>query len=270
MNNKPRILVLGGGTGGTLVANLLAKKLRSDEAEITLLSASSRHLYQPGWLYVPFGWQDPRSLSRSLKGLLNKRVKLEIGTVSRLELEQHRVRLEGSLEARTLEYDYLVIATPLTPDTRKLIGARSLALLPRGAGLINIGRAPVVDYPALAALLASDHLCGAMLDVFDTEPLPVDAPWWNTPNLVVTPHVSCDAPDYVQRVFDAWNEACGTAWRARAVPVLFRGGQLTLEVASSLDLAELKNFRGQGFRTRANTALGQALIHKLAFKLRSR
>ena len=73
-----------------------------------------------------------------------------------------------------------------------------------------------------------------------------------------------------ERVFDAWNEACGTAWRARAVPVLFRGGQLTLEVASSLDLAELKNFRGQGFRTRANTALGQALIHKLAFKLRSR
>ena len=118
MNNKPRILVLGGGTGGTLVANLLAKKLRSDEAEITLLSASSRHLYQPGWLYVPFGWQDPRSLSRSLKSLLNKRVKLEIGTVSRLELEQHRVRLEGSLEASTLEYDYLVIATGsrVTPE----------------------------------------------------------------------------------------------------------------------------------------------------------
>jgi sulfide:quinone oxidoreductase len=118
MNNKPRILVLGGGTGGTLVANLLAKKLRSDEAEITLLSASSRHLYQPGWLYVPFGWQDPRSLSRSLKNLLNKRVKLEIGTVARLELEQHRVRLEGSLEASTLEYDYLVIATGsrVTPE----------------------------------------------------------------------------------------------------------------------------------------------------------
>jgi sulfide:quinone oxidoreductase len=118
MNNKPRILVLGGGTGGTLIANLLAKKLRSDEAEITLLSASSRHLYQPGWLYVPFGWQDPRSLSRRLKSLLNKRVKLEIGTVARLELEQHRVRLEGSLEASTLEYDYLVIATGsrVTPE----------------------------------------------------------------------------------------------------------------------------------------------------------
>lgn len=80
-----RILVLGGGTGGTLIANLLAKKLKN-EAQITLVSASSRHLYQPGWLYVPFGWQDPRALSRSLKSLLNKRVQLEIGKVDRLDV----------------------------------------------------------------------------------------------------------------------------------------------------------------------------------------
>lgn len=110
----------------------------------------------------------------------------------------------AQLDAVLPRADYLVIATPLTPATRNLIDARRLGLLPRGAGLINIGRAPVVDYPALADLLASDHLCGAMLDVFETEPLPADAPWWNTPKLIVTPHVSCDAPDYIQRVFDAW------------------------------------------------------------------
>lgn len=110
----------------------------------------------------------------------------------------------ANLDALLPRADYLVIATPLTPETRNLIDARRLGLLPRGAGLINIGRAPVVDYAALAARLAGDDLCGAMLDVFETEPLPADAPWWNTPKLIVTPHVSCDAPDYIQRVFDAW------------------------------------------------------------------
>jgi sulfide:quinone oxidoreductase len=109
-----QILVLGGGTGGTLVANLLAKKLKN-EAQITLVSASSRHLYQPGWLYVPFGWQDPRALSRSLRSLLNKRVRLEIGKVDRLDPSSQAVVLE---EGNTLYYDYLVVATGsrVTPE----------------------------------------------------------------------------------------------------------------------------------------------------------
>ena len=59
-----RILILGGGTGGTLAANLLARKLKPSEAQIAVVSASLRHMYQPGWLYVPFGRQDPRKLSR--------------------------------------------------------------------------------------------------------------------------------------------------------------------------------------------------------------
>ena len=120
MSSIPRILVLGGGTGGTLVANLLARKLRPSEASITVLSASPRHLYQPGWLYVPFGWQDPRSLSRSLRGLLNRRVKLEVGPVTHLDLEHRRVSYAptGNGATASLEYDYLVIATGsrVTPE----------------------------------------------------------------------------------------------------------------------------------------------------------
>jgi hypothetical protein len=73
-----------------------------------------------------------------------------------------------------------------------------------------------------------------------------------------------------ERVFAAWSEAAGEVWNARAVPVLFRAGQLTLEVTNSLDLSELKGFRGNDIRARANRGLGQTLIHKLAFKLRSR
>ena len=73
-----------------------------------------------------------------------------------------------------------------------------------------------------------------------------------------------------ERVFDAWSKAAGSTWSARSVPVSFRGGQLTLEVANSVDLSELKGFRGEDIRSRANRSLGQILIHKLAFKLRSR
>ena len=110
MTDRPRVLVLGGGTGGTLVANLLARKLRPEEAEITLLSASARHLYQPGWLYVPFGWQDPRGLSRPVRGLLDDRVHLEIAEVEALDLENREVRVGGP-GARALPYDHLVVAT---------------------------------------------------------------------------------------------------------------------------------------------------------------
>ena len=102
------IVVLGGGTGGTLIANLLAKKLRPAEARITVVSASARHLYQPGWLYVAFGRQDPRALSRSLRGLLRPRVRLEIGEVLSLDSARQEVVLGPD---RRLAYDYLVIAT---------------------------------------------------------------------------------------------------------------------------------------------------------------
>ncbi len=109
-----KIVVLGGGTGGTLVANLLNRKLKK-EAEITLVSASPRHLYQPGWLYVPFGWQDPRGLSKTLKSLLAKQIKLEIARVTGVDPSAKRVELEGG---HSLEYDYLVIATGarVTPE----------------------------------------------------------------------------------------------------------------------------------------------------------
>jgi phosphoglycerate dehydrogenase-like enzyme len=66
-----------------------------------------------------------------------------------------------------------------------------------------MGRARVVDYDALAAKLAKGELGGAILDVFDPEPLPADSPLWTTPNLVLTPHVSSDDVDrYVPRTLD--------------------------------------------------------------------
>jgi len=88
--------------------------------------------------------------------------------------------------------DFLFVATPLTPETRNLIDRRALAAIKPGAGLVNVGRAGVVDYTALAEALASGRLAGAVLDVFDPEPLPADSPLWATPKLVVMPHCSSD------------------------------------------------------------------------------
>ena len=86
--------------------------------------------------------------------------------------------------------DWLVIACPLTAETRGMVNAALLAKLPRGARFINISRGEVVDEPALIAALQSGHLGGAYLDVFEHEPLPVDSPLWDLPNVVVTPHNS--------------------------------------------------------------------------------
>jgi glyoxylate/hydroxypyruvate reductase A len=84
--------------------------------------------------------------------------------------------------------DLLVICSPLTPQTRNLIGERELELLEPGAIVTNIGRGPVIDEKALLRLLDAGHLAGAVLDVFEQEPLPPESPFWELPNVVVSPH----------------------------------------------------------------------------------
>jgi phosphoglycerate dehydrogenase-like enzyme len=84
--------------------------------------------------------------------------------------------------------DDLVLTAPLTPETRNIIGARELALLPRGAHVVNVGRGELIDEPALIDALRSGQIGGAALDVFVAEPLPEDNPLWDMPNVIVTPH----------------------------------------------------------------------------------
>ena len=84
----------------------------------------------------------------------------------------------------------VVIAAPLTPETHGLLGAEQFAQLPKGAIVINVGRAKIIDTDALIAALKRGHLGGASLDVFPQEPLPSDHPLWKTPNVILTPHTS--------------------------------------------------------------------------------
>jgi len=90
--------------------------------------------------------------------------------------------------------DFVILALPLTPGTRGLAGPAFFAAMRPGAGFANVGRGALVDQPALCAALERDHIAGAIIDVATPEPLPVDSPLWSTPNLVITPHVSCDDP----------------------------------------------------------------------------
>lgn len=91
--------------------------------------------------------------------------------------------------------DYLLIATPDTPETRGLMDRRRLDLMKPGAGIINIGREAVMDYSALCDKLEDGSLGGAILDVFDPEPIAEGSRLWATRNLIVTPHVSADDGD---------------------------------------------------------------------------
>lgn len=91
--------------------------------------------------------------------------------------------------------DYVFMAMPLTEETRGMIDRRRLGLMKPGSGIVNVGREGVMDYAALADNLRSGHLSGAILDVFEAEPLPPESPLWSTPNLIVTPHVSADDGD---------------------------------------------------------------------------
>jgi phosphoglycerate dehydrogenase-like enzyme len=105
--------------------------------------------------------------------------------------------------------DFVIVTAPLTSETRNLLDRRRLDLLKPEAALVNIARSPVVDYDALRNKLAQGTLAGAVLDVFQPEPLPADSPLWDTPNLVITPHVSCDDPRYIDRLLDFWFENFG-------------------------------------------------------------
>jgi phosphoglycerate dehydrogenase-like enzyme len=90
--------------------------------------------------------------------------------------------------------EFLALCCPLTDETRGLINAEVLARMPRGAGLVNMARGPVIVTNDLLDALSRGHLAGAVLDVFDTEPLGPDSPLWDAPNVIVTPHISCDVP----------------------------------------------------------------------------
>jgi sulfide:quinone oxidoreductase len=107
-----RILILGGGVGGTLTANLLVKKLRrrvnAGEVTITVVDRTGQHTYQPGFMYIAMGGERAERLARPERGLLDSRVTLVVGDVRKVD---ERRRLVHLVDGERLAYDYLVLAT---------------------------------------------------------------------------------------------------------------------------------------------------------------
>jgi len=107
----------------------------------------------------------------------------------------HEMGAPDRLHEMLRRADFVVVTAPLTLETEGMVDAAALDCLKPEAGLVNMGRARIVDYTALQTRLSDGRLRGAVLDVFDPEPLPADSPLWAAPNVVLTPHVSSDDED---------------------------------------------------------------------------
>ncbi len=117
-----------------------------------------------------------------------------------------RLFAPDQLQAMLAECDYVVIAAPLTPETRGLLGAAEFRAMKREAVIINVARGGVIDEAALIDALRTRVIGGAALDVFEQEPLPADSPLWQLPNVILSPHVSGFTPHYDERALALFAE----------------------------------------------------------------
>ena len=104
------------------------------------------------------------------------------------------------------EVDFFIIVAPLTPQTRKMVGAEALSCMKPTAFLINIGRGAIVDEDALIQAVNSRMIAGAALDVFSQDPLPREHPFWKMKNVIITPHVGGLSTIYVDQVLPIFEE----------------------------------------------------------------
>jgi phosphoglycerate dehydrogenase-like enzyme len=113
--------------------------------------------------------------------------------------EVDRLVGQDELTAALGRADYVVASLPLTERTRGMIGAATFAAMRPEAVFVNVGRGRTVDQAALVEALAAGRIGGAVLDVFEQEPLPADSPLWNMTNVLVSPHMCADTPFYMER-----------------------------------------------------------------------
>ena len=174
-----KIVILGAGTAGTMMANKLARSLPEKEWHITVVDRDNVHIYQPGLLFVPFGSYQERDLLRPRNILVPPEVDLVFGAIERVEPEENRVRLE---DGTVLDYNILIVATGcrIAPDeTEGLTGkgwmktafdfytregaralARALADWPGGRLVLNVVDMPIkCPVAPLEFLFLADYFC---------------------------------------------------------------------------------------------------------------
>lgn len=116
------------------------------------------------------------------------------------------VLLRSELPAMLAAADYVVLAIPVTDETRGMVGHEQLSHMKPGAFLVNVGRGPLIDEAALAQALRERKIAGAALDVFEKEPLPNDSPLWELENLLITPHTAGMTTKLWERHYSLFSE----------------------------------------------------------------
>lgn len=111
-SSRKQLVVLGAGTAGTMVVNKLRRRLDPGDWQITVVDKDDVHDYQPGYLFIPFGMNDPGQVRKRKMPFIHEGVDVVLAEVDRVDAEAHEVHLEGG---RVLRYDQLVIATGTTP-----------------------------------------------------------------------------------------------------------------------------------------------------------
>lgn len=135
------------------------------------------------------------SIGRQIGRLLNA-AGMDVSGVARRARDNdpdfHRVYASADLPDLLPDYDYVIVAAPLTDDTRGLFGTEAFRRMKPSARFINIGRGPIVQTEALVQALESGEIAGAGLDVFEQEPLPPAHPLWGMPNVIISAHMAGD------------------------------------------------------------------------------
>ena len=111
-------------------------------------------------------------------------------------------RVVSQLRDAVAPADFVALATPLTPETRHFFGAEQLSWMRATAVLINVGRGPAIDEPALIDALQRRAIRGAALDVFETEPLPATHPFWSMPQVLLSPHCADRVDGWLDRTME--------------------------------------------------------------------
>lgn len=118
----------------------------------------------------------------------------------------HRLYPYQAMNSMLKDCDFVVVTTPITAETRGMIGINELTSMKPSAFLINLARGGVVDQAALQQVLQERKIAGAALDVFTEEPLPPTSPLWKMPNVLISPHVGGMSQNYNQRAVDLFAE----------------------------------------------------------------
>jgi phosphoglycerate dehydrogenase-like enzyme len=116
---------------------------------------------------------------------------------------------QRDLHKALVHADYIVLCTPHTPQTERMIDRAAFAAMKRGSVLINVARGQVVDEPAMIEALSTGRLAFVGLDVVASEPLPPGSPLWSMPNVLISPHSASTAPSENSKIVDIFIENLG-------------------------------------------------------------